>query len=95
MYICICIYVYIYINIYIYVGVSTSEFKNRDSPTGKLFPPLPRYGERFIGNRTRSQITNHDFPSEIEIFFKFFKQFSLKYRSFRVESCLKALRKEN
>ena len=37
-----------------------TKFMNKDSPIGKLFPPLPIYGERFIDTRTQSKITNHD-----------------------------------
>ena len=58
-----------------------TNFMNKDSPIGKHFPKLPRYGERFIDTRTRSKITNHDLLSVIDIFFNFPKQFSLKHGS--------------
>ena len=48
---------------------------------GKLFPPVPRYGERFIDTRTQSKISDHDLLSEIEISYNFLKQFPLKYCS--------------
>ena len=44
---------------------------NKDSPLGKLFPPLPGYGGRFINSRTQSTINIHDFSTDIEIFFNF------------------------
>ena len=46
-----------------------TKFMNEDI---RLFPPLPRYGERFIDTRTQSKITNHDLSPDIEIFFKIF-----------------------
>ena len=44
---------------------------NKDSPTGNLFPPLPRYGESYIDTKTPSNITNRDLSSDIEILFNF------------------------
>ena len=46
-----------------------TKFMNEDI---RLFPPLPRYGERFIDTRTQSKITNHDLSPDTEIFFKIF-----------------------
>ena len=37
-----------------------TKFMNKDNLIGRLFPPLPRYGERFVEARTRSKITNRD-----------------------------------
>ena len=47
-----------------YVLNERTKFMNKDSPIGKVFPPLPRYGQRFIETRTRSKITNHDLSSD-------------------------------
>ena len=71
------------------------RFMNKDSPRGKLFIPRPRYGDCFIDTRTRSRSTNRGLSSDIEIFLNFLKQFSLKYRTNKCQSYLKALRKEN
>ena len=37
-----------------------TKFMNKDNPVRKLFPPLPRYGERFVETRTRFKITYLD-----------------------------------
>ena len=66
---------------------------NKDSPIGKHFPKLPRYGERFIDTRTRSKITNHDLLSVIDIFFNFPKQFSLKHGSNKSQKLLESFKK--
>ena len=47
----------------------------------KLFPPVPRYGQRFINTRAQSKISDHDLLSDIEISYNFLKQFPLKYCS--------------
>ena len=65
--------------VYPYGLNAKTKFMNKDSATEKLFPPLPRYAERFIDTRTRSKITTHDLSSDIEFFFNFLKQFPLKH----------------
>ena len=47
---------------------------NKDSPVGRLFPPLSRYGERIIDSRTQSKITNQDLSSDPD----FLKQYRFK-----------------
>ena len=66
---------------------------NKDSPIGKYFPKLPRYGERFIDTRTRSKISNHDLLAVIDIFFNFSKQFSLKHGSNKCRKLLESFKK--
>ena len=51
------------------------KFMNKDSPFGKLFPPLPRYSECFTNTRTQSKINNIDFSVYIEILFNFYNNF--------------------
>ena len=70
-----------------------TNFMNKDSPIGKHFPKLPRYGERFIDTRTRSKITNHDLLSVFDIFFNFPKQFSLKHGSNKSQKLLESFKK--
>ena len=43
----------------------------KNTPRGKLFPPLPKYGEPIIDNRTPSKRTNHDFSSDMKVLFNF------------------------
>ena len=57
--------------VYLYGVNERTKFMNKDSPTGKHFPPLSRNGKRFINTRTRSKISNHDLSFDIEIFFNF------------------------
>ena len=72
-----------------------AKFMNKRSLIRKHFPPLPRYGELFIDTRTRSKVTNHDLPSDIEIFFSvFLKQFLIKYRSNECQKLLKLLERK-
>ena len=50
--------------IYPYGLNERTKFMNRDSPIGKLFPPLPRHGAKFVTQRSRtstiSRIANLD-----------------------------------
>ena len=80
-------------SVYSYGLNERTKFMNKVSPIGKLFPPLPRYGECFIDTRTRSKITNHGFSYDIEIFFNFLKQFPLKYRSNECQKLLESFKK--
>ena len=50
---------------------------NKDSPTGRLFPQLPRYGKLIIDTIGRSKITNHDLSFDIETCFNFLSNFLL------------------
>ena len=50
---------------------------NKDSPTGRLFPQLPRYGKLIIDTIGRSKITNHDLSFDIETSFNFLSNFLL------------------
>ena len=70
-----------------------TKFMNKDSPIGKHFPKLPRYGERFIDTRTRSKISNHDLLAVIDIFFNFSKQFPLKHGSNKCRKLLESFKK--
>ena len=72
--------------------VARTKFMNKD-PLWKLFPWLWRHGERFTGTRTRSKTKNHDFPSDIEIFFNFLKQFPFQYHSNQYRMLLKSSKK--
>lgn len=51
-----------------------TEFANKGSPTGKLFPPQPRYGERIIDTRTWSKIRYQDLSAHIQVLFNFLKK---------------------
>ena len=67
--ICVIRYTYTYFTLYTPYGLNErTNFMNKDSPTGRPFPPLPRCGERFTDTRTQSKITNHDLSSGIDIF---------------------------
>ena len=79
--------------VYYYGQNERTKFMNKDSPIGRLSPPLPRYAEHFIDTRTQSKITNHDLSSDIEIFFNFLKQFLIKYRSNECRELLEIFKK--
>ena len=77
--------------IYSYGLNERAKFMNKNSPRSKIFPVLLRCGECFVDTRTGPKITNHDLSSDIEIFFNFLKQFSIKYRS---NECRKLLERK-
>ena len=72
-----------------------TKFMNKGSPTGKLFPPPPRYGKRNIDTRTWSKIRYHDLLADIETLFNFLKQYSFKYRNNECRELLDRFKKEN
>jgi len=50
-----------------------TKLMNSDVPAGKLFPPLPRHGTRFVDKRNRSSNTTRvaDLDSLVELIFSY------------------------
>ena len=71
-----------------------TKFMNKDGPVGKLFPPLPRYGERFLEKRSRASITNRTISSDIEVFLKYVNTFPVRSRSNECRKLLESLKKK-
>ena len=80
-------------SVYTYSLNKRTKFINKDSPIGRLFPPLPRYGEQFLDNRTQPTIINYVLSSDVKIFFNFQKPFPLKYCSNKSRKLLESFKK--
>jgi len=54
-----------------------TKFMNQDKPIGKLFPPLPRHGAKFVSQRTRSSTNSQapDLDSLINLTFSLEKEY--------------------
>jgi len=66
-----------------------TKFMSQDVPVGKLFPALPRYGERFLVQRSRPNHNQHNNPfSELGIFIEHVHSIHPKSRGNEVRKLL-------
>lgn len=66
---------------------------NKDIPTGKIFPALPRHGPKFVGQRSRS--TNKARISDVDSLLRTIFSFSKEERSSKCRKLLDQLRQSN
>ena len=66
---------------------------NQNIAVDKHFPPLERYGERFLISKSRNNIEKRVLASNIEAFFKFVQQFPIESRTNECRKLLESFKR--
>ena len=72
-----------------------TKFMSLNKPIGKLFPALPRYGDRFINNRKRPVHNYNSNPLSLDSFLNMINTFDPSSRANEVRKFLESLKKKD
>ena len=78
--------------VYLYGLNEKTKDMNQAVPVGKLFPPLPRYGEKYLNQRSRNKINQNDTYANLDDFIQFITTFEHKTRGNEVRKLLDSLK---
>ena len=72
-----------------------TKFMNKDIPVGKLFPPLPRYGDRYVNQRMRTPRSSRNSFLDLDTFLNTINEFAVDVRANECRKLLDSCKHKN